>query len=357
MTTYRQAWRNRSPVGWLLSAALVTFYVLLYWTESLFGRDIFQPVADLLHLRNRWYLYGAIYSVGMIGGAIVYLGQHGNSRYHRARITVNVLVQVMLGFTLPFVMPLFQQPEFYFSYFWPLKYDYLYPHTLQGLPVYLALYSVVGSVLVAPLMAVWFGKRWYCSWICGCGALANTFGDPWRHLTATSSRSWRFEQYSIHLTMVVALLATGVVVAGQLLSHEWQAFYAFSNSVKGGYGFVVGALLSGVVGTGLYPVLGPRVWCRNFCPMAAILGIAQKAGRFRIRVKRDMCISCGNCTTYCEMGIDVRAYAQQNQSFTRASCVGCGMCAHVCPRGVLRLETCWPRSEDGAAQGVSVIDF
>ena len=40
---------------------------------------------------------------------------------------------------------------------------------------------------------------------------------------------------------------------------------------------------------------------------------------------KDMCISCGNCSTYCEMGIDVRAYAMANQTFTRASCVGCGL--------------------------------
>jgi MinD superfamily P-loop ATPase len=51
-----------------------------------------------------------------------------------------------------------------------------------------------------------------------------------------------------------------------------------------------------------------------------------------------MCISCGNCSTYCEMGIDVRAYAQANTDVKRAACVGCGMCAHVCPRGVLKLE-------------------
>ncbi|MGE5277755.1 MAG: hypothetical protein ACM3SU_12225 [Acidobacteriota bacterium] len=37
---------------------------------------------------------------------------------------------------------------------------------------------------------------------------------------------------------------------------------------------------------------------------------------------------CGNCSTYCEMGIDVRQYAMANQSFTRASCVACGLCQH-----------------------------
>ncbi|NJK89508.1 MAG: 4Fe-4S binding protein [Myxococcales bacterium] len=96
------------------------------------------------------------------------------------------------------------------------------------------------------------------------------------------------------------------------------------------YGIAVNSVLAGVVGTGFYPLFGPRVWCRNFCPMAALLGITQKFGRFQIRVKPDMCISCGNCTTYCEMGIDVRSYAQSNESFTRAACVGCGMCcAHV----------------------------
>ena len=76
--------------------------------------------------------------------------------------------------------------------------------------------------------------------------------------------------------------------------------------------------------------------------MAALLGLIQKVGRYRIRVKEDMCISCGLCTQFCEMGIDVRSYAQSNETFVRASCVGCGMCAEVCPRGVLSLEQRWP---------------
>jgi Pyruvate/2-oxoacid:ferredoxin oxidoreductase delta subunit len=73
--------------------------------------------------------------------------------------------------------------------------------------------------------------------------------------------------------------------------------------------------------------------------MAAWLGFWQKKkSKFRITTNGNQCISCGNCSTYCEMGIDVRAYAQRGQDIVRASCVGCGICSAVCPRGVLRLE-------------------
>jgi Pyruvate/2-oxoacid:ferredoxin oxidoreductase delta subunit len=73
--------------------------------------------------------------------------------------------------------------------------------------------------------------------------------------------------------------------------------------------------------------------------MAALLGLQQKFfSRFRITTNGNQCISCGNCSTYCEMGIDVRSYAQKGQNIVRSSCVGCGICAAVCPRGVLKLE-------------------
>ena len=96
---------------------------------------------------------------------------------------------------------------------------------------------------------------------------------------------------------------------------------------------------SGVLGVGFYPILGSRVWCRFGCPMAAILGLQQRLlSRFRITTNGGQCISCGNCSTYCEMGIDVRDYAQRGENIVRSSCVGCGVCSAVCPRGVLKLE-------------------
>ena len=110
-------------------------------------------------------------------------------------------------------------------------------------------------------------------------------------------------------------------------------------SMREVYGAVIGAGFAGVVGTGFYPFMGNRVWCRFGCPLAAYMGIVQRfKSRFRITTNGGQCISCGNCSTYCEMGIDVRSYAQKGENIVRASCVGCGVCAAVCPRGVLKLE-------------------
>ena len=351
MTTWREGWRSRNLGAWLLAAVMMTFYVDLYWFDHL------DPVAHWIGLPNRWFLYGALYCLLMVAGAIRYLRIHGNSRYNRVRIGVNVGVQVLLAFTLPWMMLAFSGKDWYPSYFWPLKYDLLLPDTLWNVPLYIAIYGLLGSLLLTPVLAFFFGKRWYCSWVCGCGGLANTYGDPWRHLTSKRTSAWRFEKAAVYTVLALVVFMTAVVGLKGLVGNDHPQFAAFAGHTKQIYGFLVGSVLSGVVGTGVYPLLGPRVWCRNFCPMAALLGLVQKLGRFRIAVERDMCISCGNCSAYCEMGIDVRSYAQSNQSFTRAACVGCGMCAHVCPRGVLKLENRWNAQGDKARQHIVTLDL
>jgi ferredoxin-type protein NapH len=356
MSTFREPWRVRGVLGIAIAIVLTAFYTLLYFTE------ILDPIATALHFPNKWVLYGCLYSIAMVGGAIYYLRRHGNSRYNRVRIAVNVGIQIVLAFMLPLVMRYFGGPEFYFSYLWPLDWYKLEPNTLSSLPVLLAVYCIVASLILAPILAYRFGKRWYCSWVCGCGGLANTFGDPFRHLTSKSTRAWRFEKLAVHTVMFIAIASTFLVLLDHLIEGRDGTFHAIVAggewwSIKRLYGFVIGAVLAGVVGVGFYPLFGPRVWCRNFCPMAAMLGLFQKLGRFRIRVKPDMCISCGNCSTYCEMGIDVRSYAQANESFTRAACVGCGMCAHVCPRGVLKLENAPKLAKDKARTRLPVVDL
>ena len=49
-------------------------------------------------------------------------------------------------------------------------------------------------------------------------------------------------------------------------------FYIKGSALRSAYGIYIGSIFSGVIGTGFYPILGSRSWCRFGCPMAAILG-------------------------------------------------------------------------------------
>lgn len=198
-------------------------------------------------------------------------------------------------------------------------------------------WGAVMALIATPVLTYFFGKRWYCSWVCGCGGLAETAGDPFRHLSSKSERAWILERWLIHSILVIIILITVLLWANEYAGRSLLGGWTYS--AKSLYGLYIGAIFSGVIGVGFYPLLGSRVWCRFGCPMAAILGIFQRCfSRFRITVNGGQCISCGNCSTYCEMGIDVKAYAQRGENIVRASCVGCGVCAAVCPRGVLALE-------------------
>ncbi len=363
MNTYQHPVQNRQAAAWICSALLFAAYIVLYFGGNPhrgFAADPLQSLAVAVlpaKVASKWTLYGIAYTLAMVVGGAHFLRKHGNSPYQRVRTIVVVSVQVVLAFALPLLMQVFQGREYYFSYFWPLKIEYLYPSVILQYPFLILAWSFLGSLVAFPVLAYILGKRFYCSWICGCGGLANTAGEPFRHLSDKSPRAWKIEKMSIHSVLFVALVATAVVWVNWAIGKQHPAFSRFAFQVQDWYGFAIGGLWAGVFGVGLYPLMGTRVWCRFGCPMAAVLGLVQKFGRFRITVKKDMCISCGNCSTYCEMGIDVRQYAMANTDVKRAACVGCGMCAHMCPRGVLKLENKPVRWKAGQPIRVYAVDL
>ena len=343
---WRGTFSGRGVGAWLLGAVLTGFYCLVYWwPEHLEGAiRALDPLALALACgpARQWFLYGYLYTLAVtIMGARMAM-RYRHNRYQLVRTASVVFFQLAFGFLVPQLLRAFQQPEFYFTYFWPLKKEYLFPNDLQwlassgGFGVFMAFWGVVMALIATPVLTWYFGKRWYCSWVCGCDGLAETAGDPFRQLSNKSLAAWKFERWSVHLTLVTITAVTALVFGNWALGGAWLG--EASGKATQWYGFLVGSVLSGVVGVGFYPILGTRVWCRYFCPQAAILGLIQRFfSRFRITTNGGQCISCGNCSTYCEMGIDVRAYAQRGQNIVRASCVGCGVCAAVCPRGVLKL--------------------
>lgn len=339
---------NRGWIGMIACIALVGFYLLLYFRPDYIINWVLLVDNISLGLSgnpaSQWFLYGFLYCTIMTLMAVRMGIKYRHNNYQLVRTTVVLFFQVAFAFLIPELLVRFNKPYFDFKNAWPLDYDFFFDWNINSLidhgnlGVFMLVWGILLTLVIVPILVYFYGKRWYCSWVCGCGGLAETLGDPYRQLSDKSLLSWKIERVLVISVLIFATLMTAATL--------YTYFSGVSNiiglstyDIQYYYGFLIGSIFSGVIGTGLYPIFGNRVWCRFGCPLAAYLGILQKLkSRFRITTNGGQCISCGNCSTYCEMGIDVRSYAQKGQNIVRASCVGCGVCAAVCPRGVLKLE-------------------
>jgi len=217
-------------------------------------------------------------------------------------------------------------------YAWPLFfYTFFFnPHIIW------VIWGILLTFVIIPILVLWHGKR-YCSWICGCGGLAETFGDRWRHLAPKGRTSIKWEWMN-HAVLGAAVAVTSFI----LLKDAVALFRAPADWGRELYHFIVDVWLVGILPVTLYPFLGGKVWCRYWCPLAKLMHLFSKGftklgwSRFEIR-SNDKCIGCTECSRNCQVGIDVMSFALKQDSITNAnsSCIGCGICVSVCPMDTL----------------------
>lgn len=413
---------SRGFWAWIAGLTLTGFYIVLYFFPQYLGLindgdnvglvALFDPLSRVLsgNPASQWFVYGTLYTVAILAFGIKFMWKYRHNRYERIRTFSVMFFQTAFAFIIPEFMARLNGDKFYLPYYdlknvWPLNYYNFEQYRIDGfisagnVGLALLIFGVASIFIITPILTYKYGKRWYCSWVCGCGGLAETAGDSFRQLSDKSTSAWKIERWVVHSVLVFVVVMTTAVVSTYLgydpakywltkdlflvlvaifltlvfvgvlvfkgkelkqdakygaigyfsiimillgihfFSGNTNIFLFQAETLRSTYGFLIGAVFSGVIGTGFYPIFGNRVWCRFGCPMAAILGFQQRLfSKFRITTNGGQCISCGNCSVYCEMGIDVRAYAQKGQNIVRASCVGCGICSAVCPRGVLKLE-------------------
>ncbi len=516
---------SRGVLGWATGILLTLFYIVLYWFPQFLGLNaegentglisLFDPLSKLIsgNPASQWFVYGTLYTLAILSFGVKFILKYRHNKYEMIRTCSVMFFQLSFAFIIPEILVRLNQPYYDFKNVWPLNYNlfagYQIDEFLSGEDVGLIMliFGILSIFVITPILTYKFGKRWYCSWVCGCGGLAETAGDPYRQLSDKSQSAWKIERWVVHSVVVFVTVMTIAVVFSYLAGNESSGISQYSNlqdkvvfmnavgdksvgeriaaaeeagakgaviinkenpdeavnvenstpfnidyivvseaenaqalstiqqggsatltnqiadgpnlivspetqtqffdnlwlskeafmwfvvalltlvfawvmlfrrqqiakdakygaigyfvvvmsillityfsgsgklfffdayQLRSSYGFVIGSIFSGVIGVGFYPIFGNRVWCRFGCPMAAILGFQQRLfSKFRITTNGGQCISCGNCSTYCEMGIDVRAYAQKGENIVRSSCVGCGICSAVCPRGVLKLE-------------------
>lgn len=345
---YSSGSTNRGILAWATFAYLIGFYILLYFFPDFVVNwtYILDPISESLsgNMASQWFVYGFLYCTVMTVMAIRMYIKYRHNAYQIVRTTSVLFFQIAFAFLIPELLVRFNKPYFDFKNAFPLDYDFFFDWNINSLidsgnvGIFMLVWGIALTLIIVPIMVYFYGKRWYCSWVCGCGGLAETLGDPYRQHSDKSMRAWKIERWLVHGVLVFALIMTGATLYTYFTGVD-TLFGIKTYDLQFYYGFLIGSVFSGVIGTGFYPIMGNRVWCRFGCPLAAYMGIIQRfKSRFRITTNGGQCISCGNCSTYCEQGIDVRAYAQKGENIVRASCVGCGVCAAVCPRGVLKLE-------------------
>lgn len=346
---FQNAATNKGWVAWLVLLYLVIFYIVLYFFPNYISNWIYisNPVSLFLSGNNasQWFLYGLMYCTFMLVMGIRMYIKYRHNAYQMLRTTSVLFFQLAFAFFIPEMLVKLNQPWYDFKNAWPLNYTFFFDWNIKQLlangnmGLFMLFWGIALTLIIVPLFTYLYGKRWYCSWVCGCGGLAETAGDPYRQLSDKSLKSWQYERYIIHGVLVFAIFMTIGTVYTFFTEDRYLLGFINTEELRFWYGFGIGSVFSGVIGTGFYPIFGNRVWCRFGCPLAAYLGFVQRfKSRFRITTNGNQCISCGNCSTYCEQGIDVRWYAQRQQNIIRSSCVGCGVCSAVCPRGVLKLE-------------------
>ncbi|MFQ5653247.1 MAG: NAD(P)-binding domain-containing protein [Planctomycetota bacterium] len=289
------------------------------------------------------FLYSLIYTLAMAGfgsqALLRWRKKARNPRYQTWRFSTLIGFQVLFFIIVNIVAVkamsveyawrawgLYQPyPLFFNTFFW------WYPGDPAHIKWFFIGAGMLGSLVAIPWAARNHGKR-FCTWVCGCGGLAETLGDRWRHLSPKGerARAWEFQS----AVVLAASIIVGAVVIGIYRTDGnnlwWKA-----------YSYLVDFWLVAVIPITLYPFFGGKIWCRYWCPLAAFNQLLSRwFGRLKI-VSNDQCITCTECSKYCQVGVDVMAFAMNQQPFdnSNSACIHCGICIDVCPMGVLSFET------------------
>jgi putative YpdA family bacillithiol system oxidoreductase len=317
-------------------AALWLFYSFSKWNSGTtiqeFPWSLLGSATERLPAITPGHIKGLLYSLAVLGFGIPAMlrwrkvGRH--KKYQTTRYITMFISQVFLLFIFPeFILTLIQPENAWRFYGVMMPFPLVYETFFGNPPLFWIITCATAMLVILPIFIYWHGKR-LCSWICGCGCLAETVGDRFRHYAPHGNNSRKIENYLLWPILIWAFLSASIYII--MLSYNAKApkpIYVSS------YLLIIDFILASVIGVSFYFFFGNRIWCRYFCPLAHYMRLLSAIySKFRIK-PADRCIACGECSRYCQMGIDVMQFALKEEEINNknSSCIGCDICVSVCP--------------------------
>ena len=193
--------------------------------------------------------------------------------------------------------------------------------------------GIVQTFVIIPIGIYYWGKGFYCGWICSCGALAETLGDTQRHKMPHGPFWNRFNMVGQGILVIAFALLIVRIIGWVMPDGNWAA--SMFQGLLDQYKWIIDVFLAGIIGYGVYFWYSGRFWCRFLCPLAALMHVYARFSRFRILADKKKCISCNVCTSVCHQGIDIMNFANKGVPMNDPECVRCSACVQSCPTGVL----------------------
>ena len=326
---------NRGIVGWLLALFLSFGYITLYFFPEWLGLGQkgmpntgfiawFDQISIFFNgsVSSQWFVYGFLYTLIILLMGIKFIIKYKNNNYQVIRTLSLLFFQLCFAFIIPEIMASLNQPAMDLKNMWPLNYYFFFDWNIKKLlssgyfGLFLMFWGLALTFIISPVLTYFYGKRWYCSWVCGCGGLAETAGDPFRHLSDKSETAWKWERRIIypvlfivclmtlaildsffrknpatycitfsHFKIIILLLLAGIIALalwnkgwlkgistfgkwsiislgvvlfmGIIFSWSYNKPVLWINALKlrEWYGFYVGAIFSGIIGVGFYPLM------------------------------------------------------------------------------------------------------
>ncbi|MFT5971208.1 MAG: ferredoxin-type protein NapH, partial [Flavobacteriales bacterium] len=247
---YQNPVTNKGWIAWFTFVYLVGFYILLYFFPSSITNQILllNPISESLsgNPASQWFLYGFMYCSVMTVMAVRMFVKYRNNKYQVVRTASVLFFQIVFAFIIPEILVRFNQPYMDFKSAWPLDYDFFFDWNINsliangGLGIFMLVWGIVLTLIIVPVLSYIYGKRWYCSWVCGCGGLAETLGDPYRQHSSKTVKSWKVERYLIHGVLVFAVVMTGGALY-TFFSGETSLFGIQTYTLQRYYGFLIGS--------------------------------------------------------------------------------------------------------------------